>query len=163
MANSCLKFVKNSLSLKLKLTILIFIMTIFTLPKFNLSVKPQVYENQEKIVNDKSLFENLNSECTIINTCSECNFEQLKSSEICEKTGYIQIKKCGLYDVNNNFINQKVYYESCEGLGYSINFVHKLILFCIVLFVVSFISRKKEKNKILSGSTLNKYKIIKTT
>lgn len=146
-----------------KYTLLLFFVVLLTLPSLKLSVKPQAYESQDKIVNDKSLFNNLNTECVIINTCNECSFDQLKTSEICEKSGYIQIKKCGLYDVNNNFINQKVYYESCEGLSYRVNSVHKLLIFCIILFIVCFVARRKEKSKIASGSTLNKYKIIKTT
>lgn len=124
------------------------------------SINQNTLGNTNNIVNNDNKINKFNKECTEIQTCAECSFKELRTLTECSITGNIKIKRCEFYDFENTLKDTSVSVEHCDNLHFKINSIQKLILFFVVLFVICFIIRRKEKIKIY-GSIHNKYKIIK--
>ena len=83
-------------------------------------------------------------DCKIIEECLICSFNELKTIDECQVTGYRKKMSC----FNNN--EEKIYYESCsENIG--INSVYKFLIICILIFICSYRYHKSQKDSTLKN------------
>ena len=83
-------------------------------------------------------------DCKIIEECHICSFNELKTIDECQVTGYKKKMSC----FNNN--EEKIYYDSCsENMG--INSVYIFLIICILIFICSYRYHKSQKDSTLKN------------
>ena len=83
-------------------------------------------------------------DCKVIEECHACSFNELKTIDECQVTGYKKKISC----FNNN--KEKNNYESCsENMG--INSVYIFLIICILIFICSYRYHKSQKDSTLKN------------
>ena len=95
--------------------------------------------NINEKLNDKII------ECKAIEECHPCTFNELKTIDECQVTGYKKKMKC--LNKNNE---ENVYNESCSE-NTRINSVYFFLIICIVIFICSYRYQKTQKDSTLKN------------
>ncbi len=95
--------------------------------------------------NKNKKIDNNEKECNPIEECNSCSFEELKTIDECQITGYKKKMKC----INKNN-EDKIYYESCNE-NTRINSVYIFFIICIIIFFCSYKYQKTQKDLTLKN------------
>ena len=86
-----------------------------------------------------------NKDCKVIEECKICSFNELKSIDECQVTGYKTKIQC--IEKNNEV---KDFYDSCSE-NTKINSVYIFLMICIIIFFVSYRYQKTQKDSSLQN------------
>jgi len=95
--------------------------------------------------------------CTIKENCKECTFEELKTIQECQSTGYKILKNCIIKD-NQEIIEENLFNESCLE-SRKISSIYILLIISILVVIISGLVRKSRKRFRLHN-TLEKLTIL---
>ena len=97
------------------------------------------------ITNNKDRLTNKIIDCKAIEECHSCAFDELKTIDECQVTGYKKKMKC--LNKNNE---ENIYIESCSE-NTKINSVYYFLIICIIIFVCSYRYQKTQKDSTLKN------------
>ena len=83
--------------------------------------------------------------CKIIDECQACSFDELKTIDDCQPTGYKRKMHC-FYEDNS----ERTYIEPCNE-NIRINSVYIFLLICIIIFFCSYKYQKTQKDSTLKN------------
>ena len=86
-----------------------------------------------------------NNSCKPIEECKVCSFDELKTIDECQSTGYRKRMRC------RSMSNQeKIFYEPCNE-NTRINPVYIFLIICIVIFICSYKYQKTQNDSTLKN------------
>ena len=88
---------------------------------------------------------NHSKECTPIEECKVCSFDELKTIDECQSTGYKKKIRC--HYMSNQI---KMFYEPCNE-NTRINPVYIFLIICIIIFICSYKYQKTQKDSTLKN------------
>lgn len=102
------------------------------------------------IKNGNKKFVSLNresKECKPVDECHPCTFNELKTLEECQPTGYKKRIRC----IYENKENEEQYYGEPCNENKKFNSVYIMLIICIVLFFCSYKYQKTQKDSTLKN------------
>ena len=137
----------------------IFINSIYITISFNPDKQKKPHQQQLEIGKTKDIRSKLSykKNCQIKEQCKECTFEELKSLQECQSTGFKLLKYCTFLDENKN-IENTYYSEPCfDGKISSIY----IFLICSIIITICSVILRKSRKQFLVTQILDKLTIFK--
>ena len=109
----------------------------------------------DEITDDEDINSSEEEDCETIEKCHACNFDELRTIDECQVTGYKKKIQCK----GKNNEEEKFNIKSCNE-NTKINSVYIFLIICIIIFICSYRYHKSQKDSSLQN-LLVKLSILK--